>query len=410
MSLNYTDIVAMIMRGEPLQTVLDAMAEHLQASVVITNNKMEIIAFSKNVPVRDPYWIRAFSEGRCSEEMLSKIYNTSPARNIVRSSAILTGFSYSPDHATLKYYVSLPGEVFHHDTALIAFPLENTFEKRRQDLILSFACLIKNTYFRPEDMPLAYVYQGHKGIIQRLLNPDFEQWLRVGMDAHTANDASFFEEIQVLVLSPKFQEITDMLLYSLSDAVCSFLNNDYVTVYNGAIVAIFQPQKMTEAETEHCVEQLIWLAEESNATIGISWKFSGMEKFRRHYKQATFSIEMARKLSLPGRIFTYDDMYIYSLSDRCQKQEHWAGIEHPVLTVLKEYDTAHDSCLYDTLDCLLRCGMNSQLTAKKLGIHKSSLYHRIEVLKELIPGLLTKNAEWQTSVMLAFDLARLNQL
>ena len=116
---------------------------------------------------------------------------------------------------------------------------------------------------------------------------------------------------------------------------------------------------------------------------------------------------MARKMHVPGRIFTYDDMYIYSLLDQCRKQDYWAKIQHPVLTSLKDYDEEHASCLYDTLYYLLKCGMSSTLAAKELGVHKSTLYHRMETLNELIPGISSKNAEWQASVMLSFDLARL---
>ena len=402
MELNYTAIVAMIMRREPLQTVLDAMAEYLQAAVIFINDKMEIIAFSKTVPVRDPYWKQALSEGHCSSEMLSQIYNSPFVKNHPRVSGIASGNSYPPDNVTLKYYILLPHDALHYNTTVLALPLEDRFEKRRQDLLLSFASLAKNTYLHSESLPLAYSYQGHKSVLQRLLNRDYEHSLDAEA-GHATSDDVVFDHIQILVFSPEFREISDTLLYALADNICSFLGNDYATVYNDSIVTIFHAKKMTEA----CTERLIQLAKQSNAKIGISWKFSGKEQVRQHYKQATFSIKMARKICAPGHIFTYEDMYVYALVDQCRKREHWVGIEHPVLTTLRDYDTAHTACLYDTLYRLLKCGMNSSLAAKKLGIHKSTLYHRMEVLKELIPGLMTKNVEWQTSVMLSFDLARL---
>ena len=54
MNSNYTAIVTMIVRKENLQTVLDAMAEYLQAAVIFVSDNMDIIAFSKTIPVRDP--------------------------------------------------------------------------------------------------------------------------------------------------------------------------------------------------------------------------------------------------------------------------------------------------------------------------------------------------------------------
>lgn len=404
MSLNYTDIVAMIMNNENLQTVLDAMSEHLQAAVIIINDEMSIIAFSKAISVRDHYWTQALCSGSCSSEMLREIYDHPPAKNAPRSSEVESGFSYAPDHSTMKYYVSLPGKVFHHTTAFLAFPVENRFEKWRQELFLSFSCLVRNTYLWHVNPPLANSYQGHNAALLKLLDPDYTQSFQAETEESFPNNSSFFNNIQVLVLSPKFREINNMLLYALANSVCSLTSTDYTTIFDSSVVSIFQPDETTESH----MEQLIRLAKHSNSTIGISWKFSGKEQVRRHYKQAAFSIEMARKMNMSGQLFTYDDMYVYSLVDRCHQRDRWAGIEHPVLTILKDYDTEHSSCLYNTLYYFLKCGMNSPLTAQKLGIHKSTLYHRIEVLKELIPALSTANANWQASVMLSFDLARLN--
>lgn len=400
--MNYTDIVSMIMKNEDLQVVLDSMSEYLQATIVIINDNMEILAFSKAVPPRDPYWVKALDVGYCSKDMLFEIYSTHPVRDSLRLSGIRGGASYSPDHTTMKYYFALPGENFRHAISCLAFPQENKFEKRKQDLLLSFTCLIRNTYLRAENLPLAYGYQGQKGILQRMLNPDYEQSIHAESNFSVADDA-FFNNVQVLVFSPKLQELNEILLYAFADAIGSFLDNDYTTVYNGSVVAVFQMQKMTDDFTEN----LIRIAKKSNSRIGISWEFSGKEQVRKHYKQAMYSLEMARKLRLSGRIFTYDDMNVYALMDQCRKRDYWENSEHPVLTILRDYDAEHTSCLYDTLYCLLKCGMSSTLAAKKLGVHKSTLYHRMEVLTELIPGLAAKNAEWQASVMLSFDLARL---
>lgn len=405
MNSNYTAIVTMIMRKENLQTVLDAMAEYLQAAVIFVSDNMDIIAFSKTIPVRDPYWKQALSEGNCSSEMLSRIYDSPFVKNLPHTSSITGGNSYPPDDMTLKYYITLPGDVFHQNITIIALPLENRFEKQRQDLLLSFASIVKKTYLHSDGLPVAYSYCDHKSSLKKLLSRDYEHLLDAETKEYARNDDAFFDNIQVLVFSPIFQEITNPLMYALADSICSALGNDYATIYNGSIVTVFQNHKMTE----HCTEHLVELAKRSNSTIGISWKFSGKEQVRRHYKQATFSIEMARKMCLPGFIFTYNDMYIYALINQCRKREHWADIEHPVLSTLRDYDAKHNSLLYDTLYCLLKCGMNSTLTAMRLRIHKSTLYQRMEVLKELIPEILTINAEWQTSVMLAFDLARLKE-
>ena len=406
--MSYAEIVAMIMRKEPLQAVLDAMAELLQAAVIFVNGEIDILAASGSIPPRDPDWVQALRDGHCSDEMFNRIYSSHQVnlKTRPRSSGLNGEFSYSPDNVTLKYCLELPYRAPFCKISVLALPLENRFERNKQDLLLSFASLVKNTYLRAEELPLAYSCRGARSILLELLNHrEYSDSLESVAREAGAHTPASFEHIQVLVFFPEFREIVDVLLYAIADNISAALGNDYATVYNNSVVTIFQPRAMTQA----CIKQLDILARRSNARIGISWEFSGKEQVYRHYMQATYSIKMAEKLRIPERIVTYDDMYVYAMIEQCRKREYWANIEHPILTGLRDYDGEHASCLYDTLYCLLKCGLNAALATKKLGIHKSTLYHRLEVLKKLIPGLMDKSAEWQASLMLAFDLARLRQ-
>lgn len=406
--MNYTAIVAMVMRKEHLQAVLDAMAELLQAAIIFIDNEINILAASRTIPPRDPDWAQALRDGHCSDEMLERIYSSHQInlKTRPRSSGINGEFSYSPDNVTLKYCLDLPCPAPFCSVAVLALPLENRFDRQQQDLLLSFSSLVKNTYLRAEELPLAYSYRGARSILLELLNHrEYGDYLEGETGKTGAQDTASFDHIQMLVFFPEFREIVDLLLYTIADNISAVLGNDYATVYNNSVVTIFQPQAMTQV----CIKQLDMLARRSNARIGISWEFSGKEQVYQHYMQATYSIKMAEKLRIPERIVTYDDMYVYAMTEQCRKREYWTNIEHPILTGLRDYDAEHASCLYDTLYCLLKCGLNASLAAKKLGIHKSTLYHRLEVLKKLIPGLMDKSAEWQASLMLAFDLARLRQ-
>lgn len=404
--MNYTTIVSMIMRKEPLQTVLDATAEYLQASIIFVNEAIDILAFSKTIPPRDPDWFQALRDGHCSEEMFKRIFHSHRInlKRRPRSSEINGEMSYSPDDVTLKYCLELPCSPPLCSISILALPLENRFEKQKQDILLSFANLVKNTYLCKEGFPLAYSYQGAKGILLRLLNcQECEELPEMETAEADRSDAALFDHVQVLVFSPEFKEIINLLLYAIADNISESIGNDYATIYNNSVVTIFKPQALTEA----CIRQLTILAKRSNAKIGISWEFSGKDQVYKHYMQAAYSIEMAKKLRISDFITRYDDVYIYALTDQCRKREYWANIEHPILTMLRDYDAEYASCLYDTLHCLLKNGMNAPLTAKKLKIHKSTLYHRMEVLKKVIPDLMDKSVEWQTSLMLAFDLAQL---
>lgn len=405
MKLNYTAIVTMIMQKENLQTILNTMAEYLKSSLLILSDDMDILAFSDKILPRDPRFAQAVQDGYFSSEEISQTYQHPFMKNFTRSPGISSGLTYGTDDTTLKYFILFPKTTYHYAITFVAFPLENRFEKQQQDLLHSFAALIKNTYFQSENLPMAYSFRGPKKILQKLLNQNYAQANNPEITEDITIDDTVFNNIQMLVFSLDFQKISDGGLNSYAERICAILDNDYATVYDDWIVTFFPAREITDVH----IEQLLNLAKQANAEIGVSQKFSGKDQVRKHYKQAVFSINMARKMNLTDQIFYYDDMYIYALLEQCRKEDYWNNTEHPVLTQLKHYDKEHSSCLYDTMYHLLKCGMSASLTAKTMGIHKSTLHHRMEILKELIPGLLDKSTDWQASVMLSYDIARLKR-
>lgn len=403
MNIHYTSIVTMIMKNENLQNVLNTAAEYLQAAIIITNDTLDIIAASTTLPIRDSYWVKALKDGYCSKEMLSKIYNDPFVKTLSEIAGINSGFSYPPDNVSMKYYIQLPLDTSRNKITILSFPLENKFEKKQQDFLLSFSFLLKNTYFCSDNKSLLQFYQTEADFLYSLLTTDSSIFSKEEIKSTNDNATISFENIQLLVFSPDFQNITDMLLHAYADNINKIFHNKYATIYNSSVVTFFYANELTCEN----IALLTQLAQQSNAKIGISWTFSGKDFVYWHYQQAAFTIKIARAMNLFDYLFTYDDVYIYEIVNHCCKQEHWIDKEHPILTTLRNYDNKHGSCLYDTLYILLKCGMNSALTAEKLNVHKSTLYHRTEILKELIPGLFKKNMYWQTSIMLAFDLARL---
>ena len=92
------------------------------------------------------------------------------------------------------------------------------------------------------------------------------------------------------------------------------------------------------------------------------------------------------------QIYFYDNYMIYHLFSR--------SIDNPVMIKLYEdvikrvtiYDAEHKTSLIETLRELVLSDFNMQVTAKRLFIHRNTLYRRIEKLEELLdltPGSVT---------------------
>ena len=192
--MNYTSIVDKILRGESLQSVLDEMAEYLQAAICVLRVNLDIIAFSKTVPMRDPYWRGATEAGKCSEEMLTKIFSTSPANRYTGLTEIDGSVSYAPDDVTLKYTWAIPGANYFDHALFLTMPIDDKFDKKKQDLLLSFALLVTKVYsLQGSSMP-DIENKRRKENLQRLLEPSIEKKFWLGTKQFSANDRDFTEE------------------------------------------------------------------------------------------------------------------------------------------------------------------------------------------------------------------------
>lgn len=208
----------------------------------------------------------------------------------------------------------------------------------------------------------------------------------------------------IFVLQPmnKQKRMPDDVLITMRDLCCHNLHSNYGTVMDGNVVVVYKPHHVTETN----IKKIIAYAETIDARIGISWTFSGKRNIRRHHRQAIFAVEKANKMQLPGRIVYYDDVYILDILGNCDRREYWVESVPPSLKAVMDYDEKNDSHLLETLFYFLKNGMNLTSTSSDMNIHKSTLFHRIELIKELIPDMSSKNIGWQTSIMLALDILR----
>lgn len=396
MKQNYTEIITMIIQKQPLQTVVDAAAELLGAAIIFLSSRFDMLAYSTAIPVRDPYWQRALQEGCYGPDIFSKVFDSEYVKSLPPS--IMTGVSYPPDNITLKYWVQFPPERQDDITAsisAIAIPEDNTVSKKKQDIFQSLAWLIKITYLDVMASPESVLRHPDRTALLRAL----EYEMSTGM---TDRD-TLFQDTQLLVFRPMLQQKATIWL-ALINYLDEILKNTTATIYKESIVAL------TEGLTKEQKLALSALAERFNGYLGVSWAFSGKNAVREHYLQAVFSIDAAAALNKKERLLEYDDYYIYALLSCCRKKDTWASCEFPALRILRQYDANHKTCLYTTFACYLRNGMHIRMTADALGIHKSTLQHRLDNIRELLCDMDIVQPDLQTALLMAYAIEEINAI
>lgn len=118
--------------------------------------------------------------------------------------------------------------------------------------------------------------------------------------------------------------------------------------------------------------------------IGAGRAFSTLEGIGPSYRQARAAMELAARAGHPAVLADYEDWRI----DDLLAQASSAGLDlasyvDPVLEGLLAHDRAEGTRLVATLDAYLRCANNAQAAARILGIHKNTMYARLERIQQL---------------------------
>jgi sugar diacid utilization regulator len=121
----------------------------------------------------------------------------------------------------------------------------------------------------------------------------------------------------------------------------------------------------------------------NDLTAGISLRFSSIVDLKRHYEQAVHALSIGKILKRDGPIFFYDDLYLYDLLTILNRHANLKDFCHPGVDRLRKYDQANGTDYYRTLFEYLMSGADMVQVAKKLYIHRNTLYHRLKKIFEI---------------------------
>ena len=118
--------------------------------------------------------------------------------------------------------------------------------------------------------------------------------------------------------------------------------------------------------------------------IGAGGPFDELSGIGDSYRQARAAMELARRSGHPAVLADYDDWRV----DDFLVQASSAGINldayaDPVVERIMRHDRREGTQLAQTLEAYLRCANNAQAAARLLGVHKNTMYARLERIQEL---------------------------
>ena len=117
--------------------------------------------------------------------------------------------------------------------------------------------------------------------------------------------------------------------------------------------------------------------------VGVGGAFEELTGIGASYRQARAAMELAHRAGYPAVLADYDDWRIDDFLTQASGALELAPFVDPLVGRMVEHDRTEGTQLVSTLEAYLRCANNAQAAARMLGVHKNTMYARLERIQEL---------------------------
>ena len=117
--------------------------------------------------------------------------------------------------------------------------------------------------------------------------------------------------------------------------------------------------------------------------IGAGGAFDELSGIAESYRQARSAMELAQRSGHPAVLADYDDWRVDDFLMQAGAKLKLDTFIDPVVRSIVAHDQAEATQLVQTLEAYLRCANNAQAAARMLGIHKNTMYARLERIQRL---------------------------
>lgn len=174
-----------------------------------------------------------------------------------------------------------------------------------------------------------------------------------------------------------------MAAISTCNAIENSIEGSYAFVYEENILVVVNLTRagLTMAD---CMTKMAYIIREGLFIVGVSDEYKNFAQTPYFYKQACIAHDYGKRSESMLWCHQYENYALdYMLDNACGD----IPPQHVCLGGLQElidYDQKNETELYKTLKAYLRNERNAVHTAKELFIHRSTLFYRLDRIKELI--------------------------
>ncbi|MFZ5643392.1 MAG: PucR family transcriptional regulator [Bacillota bacterium] len=366
------ELAQMALNERSIDCIINTAATLLGNALILVDLGNKVLAHSTNYEIADPLWVKNIERGYYSYEFVQK----------VRSNKHMQDWSKQGSATRL---ITLPGDLQqklvaritqegHVVGAVIMIEHHTPIGRTHLRLLPLVGRLLFDVVNRDAASGGAHGSL-YSAILYNLLD---EAEISNTLEYIAASGISFPAEMRVVVARFVRHIENRYLKRSFIMELERIFPKGHSVKYK-SYIGILVP-----SISEKGMEELAKLVKNEDVSIGLSWPFTDITAFKRHFNQAVSSIKQAQRFGQTNRVFDYSDFYFFDLLYNYTGKIPLEQYCHPALQVLRRYDRANNTELYITLRTYLERKKNLRETAEALFIHRNTLNYRINRINQLI--------------------------
>lgn len=243
----------------------------------------------------------------------------------------------------------------------------------------------------------------YESILNDLLNDQINDSLQVRLRLQAMNKTLKDELRVVTVRKPRNEASDNTGVPTVGQAALRrFFPGCISVVYRDDIVLLIgnDPGAALAIDTN---EDLIDLLESNQMKAGVSEVFHDPIQMRKHYQQSVKAIELGIQLKPNKYAYSYYQLSAFHAMEVCSKSISLRDLSHPVINQLNRSENESDKELLKTLYLWLFYDRDASKISEALYIHRSTLFYRLNKIKELI-GSDLNDGELIFQLMFSFKI------
>lgn len=357
--------------------IIQVASEVLGNPVTLSDSSYRLLAYSNNFEVNDPIWNDLISLGYNSHEVVKK-FNQQKIIEQINSNTmpIIVDTGIGENMRRILGKVVISGKIVAY---IGVFEINHNISN--DDIKLSaILCSILACELEKDSTISSLTGTLYENLIINLIHgsiPDeraLQQKLKSSYWVPLTNYYVMY--IPIEKNSPARLEIEYLRSY------LERLSPYFKTVYiNNSIILLINFDK--KGEIESLWRDISFLLSEHKLKAGVSFEFSKLDPLKYYYKQAKNAFIIGQEVFSKKIIYYFHDSYPLYLLSELNEDICLMHYCHKGILKLFEFDKRNSTEYFTTLYAYMNSLFSLTHTAKKLFVHKNTMLHRLERIKEI---------------------------